>query len=206
MICLKKYYYSLPEQVRKCLTPEEIHCFYNKIDSYIFTSFKVASTSLRQKSFTHEIQRVYEVDYKKNIYGLYRCPKQRLESFYKNKILFSSKKENQKWEPCQPKIFEIFGLERFLNSDITYEEFINEAVEELSYKDVHLLPQTYYIPSFVEKHIQLLQYNPILEKKFYITTIENKTSNIKFNYTKKMINNIETIYKKDYLRFFNHDS
>ena len=120
--------------------------------------------------------------------------------------MFSSKKENQKWEPCQPKIFEIFGLERFLNSDITYEEFINEAVEELSYKDVHLLPQTYYIPSFVEKHIQLLQYNPILEKKFYITTIENKTSNIKFNYTKKMINNIETIYKKDYLRFFNHDS
>lgn len=206
IIKLKEYYNKHIEHLNTCMMLEDFHCFYNT-ESYMFTSYKVASSSFRQASFKNKIQRVYELDSNKSIYGLVRCPYKRIESFYKDKILKGPDRLNsfkrEKLQYCQSKVINLFDNEKFLGKEISFENFVCVALEKLALQDNHLLPQSYYIPKFVQKIFKLDDCLPnFIVKDFHVNYFYNTTKNIKFEYTKEMKEIVKQVYKTDYNRFF----
>jgi hypothetical protein len=146
-------------------------------------------------------------------YALVRSPYTRLESFYKDKLIKAMSKEMN--QSCQRAMAEIFGRERLVNQQVSFQEFILESFKrnlphilEKKYYDSHFKTQSSFIPSPINHviHIENLEEMDKLSDILGINLNEyqyNNTNDIEIalEWTSEMRELVNDFYRVDFERF-----
>lgn len=181
-------------------------CFFKNKD-YVFTSYKVGYSSfktLHKKKFLQHITDLTYInqniltDTSNNFYGIHRCPKLRLESLYKDKMLYAV--NPNLIQICQKVIIDYFSYDQFIKKNITFEDFILNLPHYIE-KDHHYYPQNNCIPESITNYIQLNKiylFSKIFEVKI---PVENTTNKKPLYWSQEMQDIVYSLYKADYERF-----
>ena len=93
-------------------------------------------------------------------YAIVRSPYSRLESFYRDKMIKAVTQDLN--QACQRAISELFGRERVVKKDISFQEFIITAFQkglplklEKKYYDSHLMTQSSFMPDRIDRIIHI---------------------------------------------------
>lgn len=137
----------------------------------------------------------------KNIYIITRDPYKRIESFYKEKLLKNMIAGFT--QHCQQKLLQYFPLDRLLEKQVSFQEFIG-AIEQ-GYSDAHIGLQSNILKKYtptvkikleggLDQLTTLLGVNPN-------TYIRNTTDevNVWMQWTPEMRHVINTIYATDFV-------
>lgn len=179
-----------------------ICCFYNLKNQYVFLSKKVCFSSfclLDEK----ECKRTWDIEYNKStiLRSIVRNPYERLESLYKDKLIFNVDKN--KIQNTQTEIIKKFGEDKFFNKQISFEEFIF-SLSELISGECHFYPQNSYIPDFVDyvHHIENKVEIDYIFSLFNSDRIfDNWTPKIDLHWTDGMRKLVNELYYEDFKRF-----
>lgn len=181
------------------------YCFYNLKKSYVFTSQKVCTRSFYKIVDQNKADRVYNIDLKCELNALVRNPYSRIESLYRDKFHKSVDKNNV--QHCQKEIIKIFGMDRFFDRSISFDEFVISGLSKLITTESHFYPQTKFIPEYI-KNIFRVENSCDL---YYIFSLfntniihEHKTVNVvnsKIIWTDETKSIVEKLYSTDFKRF-----
>lgn len=179
-----------------------ISCFFNLKNEYVFVSKKVCYSSFCSIDQT-KCRRVWEIsDFNNSILrAIVRNPYSRLESLYKDKLLYNVDKENIQMN--QIEIIKIFGESMFFDFKISFADFLFE-IPNLIHTECHFFPQSMFIPKFVD-NIHKMENKSELNYVFSLfngnNVICNKTPDLKLEWTHEMRNIINKLYYEDFIRF-----
>lgn len=179
-----------------------ISCFFNLKNEYVFVSKKVCYSSFCSMD-QNKCRRVWEIlDFNNSILrAIVRNPYSRLESMYKDKLLYNVNKENI--QTNQIEIIKIFGESMFFDLKISFADFVF-AIPNLIYNECHFFPQSMFIPKFID-NIHKMENKSELDCVFSLfnrnNVICNKTPDLKLEWTYEMRNIINNLYYEDFIRF-----
>jgi hypothetical protein len=132
----------------------------------------------------------------KYLYVLKRSIHKRLESFYKDKVMFNLRKDNL--QLCQKEMLKFVSIQDMLNMRMSFDRFIIDVIGR-GYKDPHIRSLfTVYPDIEFDKTIDLDE-NPedLDELMGFKVSIANRTSNRALIWTAKMKAVVKETYSND---------
>lgn len=142
--------------------------------------------------------------------GIVRSPYSRIESFYKQVLIENMNRPNavQLWEAnklsaAAKKLTPFFGKQNLLNKQVTFEQFIVEALGE-GYKESHVNTQNQFIPPEVTEIYKLedkIKMKQLEERLGFALHRANATKSYPLQWTTQMYSIVNNYYQDDFIRF-----